>query len=233
MALEPWGGEYADLLHSLRSQRANQLTGGDYPGLRETVLPMPGREMRPHLGVRVDVQTLPTCADATPGNSPDGTNPELAGGTAAGAISASRRLATRLTIGTASRISCRRQITSPQCHLRALFRILGPHIAMPATQAYKPPTLSHVTHPIVVRRYPRSGRLPGKSEPKNSSRAAQTRPRSPPVKFAPRLGAPNCRFVPVRSPARSAGYLAWVQGTALPLGGRAARAPHKKLSVAN
>ncbi len=233
MALEPWGGKHADLLHSLRSQRANQLTGGDYPGLRETVLPMPGRAMRPHLGVRVDVQTLPTCTDATPGNSPGRANQEFAGRTAAGAISASRRLATRLIVGTASRIPSRLQIKPTQCHHRALFCIRGPHIAMPATQAYKPPTLSHVTHPIVARRYPRSGRLPGKSAPKNSSRAAQTCPRSPPVKFAHRLGAPNCRFVPVRSPARSAGYLAWVQGTALPLGGRAARAPHKKLSVAN
>lgn len=233
MALEPWGGKYADLLHSLRSQRANQLTGGDYPGLRETVLPMPRRAMRPHLGVRVDVQTLPSCTDATPGNSPDGANPEFAGGTTTGAISASRRLATRLTIGAASRTSCRLQITPTQCHHQSLFRIRGPHIAMPATQAYKPPTLSHVTHPIMARRYPRSGRLPGKSEPKYLRRDAQTCPRSPPAKFAPSLDAPNCRFVPARSPARSDGYLAWVQGTALPLGGRAARAPHKKLSVAN
>ena len=225
MALVPWGGKYADLLHCLRSQRANQLTGGDYPGVCEAVLPMPGRAMRPHLGVRVDVQTLPPSADAAPGNSPDGTNPEFAGGTAAGAISAGRHLATRLTVGTAPPISCRIQITPTQCHQRALFRIRGPHIAMPAPQAYKPPAQSLLILTIVARRNPRSGRLPVKSEPKNRSRAAQTCPRTPPVKFATRLGAPNYRFVPVRSPARSAGYLTWVQGTALPLGGRVARAP--------
>lgn len=233
MALEPWGGEYADLLHRLRSQRANQLTGGDYPGLREVVLPMLGRTMRPHLGVRIDVQTLPACSDATPGNSSGGTHSEFAGGTAAGAISAGRRRATRLTAGTTSPISCGFITTPTHCHPQALLRIRGPHIAMPAAQAYKPPTLSHLTHPIVARRYPRSGRLPGKTKPKNLSRAAHTCPRSPQAKFKTHLGAPNCRFMPVRSPARSAGYLAWVQGTALPLGGRAARAPHKKLSAAN
>ena len=86
---------------------------------------------------------------------------------------------------------------------------------------------------MVVRRYPRSGREPVKTTPKNISRAARIRPRPLPVNFITHLGAPNYRFEGARSPARSDGYLAWVQGTALPLGGRAARAPHKKLSVAN
>lgn len=233
MALVPWGGKYADLLHCLRSQRANQLTGGDYPGVCEAVLPMPGRAMRPHLGVRVDVQTLPPSADAAPGNSPDGTNPEFAGGTTAGAISAGRHLATRLTVGTAPHISCRSRITPTQCHQRALFRIRGPHIAMPAPQAYKPPTKSQLMLTISVRRNPRSGRLSDKFAPKNLSSADRSSSRPQPVKFATRLGAPDYRFVPAGSPAQRAGYPAWVQGTALPLGGRVARDPHKKLSAAN
>jgi hypothetical protein len=233
MAIKPWGGKHANLLHSLRSQGTNQLTRRDHPGLCETVLPMLGRAVRTHVGVRTDVQTFLAATDTTPGNAPVRTHQELASGTAAGAIPSSWCLATRLTApgSPAPRFT---QSPSMQCHKGALLStVLGSDSRMPAAQAYKPPAHSRLTPTIVVRRYPRSGRLPVKTIPKNISCNAQPGPRSLPVKFAVHLGAPNYRVVVVGSPAQRAGYPAWVQGTALPLGGRAARAPDKKLSVAN
>lgn len=234
MAIKPWGGVHANLLHCLRSQGENQLKGGNYPGLCETILPMSGRPLRAYLGIRADFQALVAAADATHRNASVRTHQESASGTTARAIPPGRSLATSLTAETKSLTPRFNQCSPRQCHQGALFDAArGYHIGMPAAQAYKPPTHSHMTPTIVVRRYPRSGRLPVKTPPKNSKFAAGACPRLMPVKFAAHLGAPNYRCVVARSPAQSAGYLAWVQGTALPLGGRAARAPHKKLSVAN
>ena len=169
MAITPWGGTHAYLLHCLRSQRANQLTGGDYPGICETVLPMPGRSVRTHVGFRADVQALLAAADATPRNAPVRTHQELASGTTAGAISPSWRFTTSLTVGPDSLTPRLTQSSPLQCHQGALFRtVLGFRIGMPAAQAYKPPTHSHLTPTIVARRYPRSGRLPVKPNPKIS-----------------------------------------------------------------
>ena len=233
MAIKPWGGNHANLLHSLRSQGTNQLTRRDYPGLCETVLPMLGRAVWTHVGVRTDVQALFAATDTTPGNAPVRTHQELASGTAARAIPSSWRLATRLTAPSSPPL---RFTQSPlmQCNHNALLStVLGSDLRMPAAQAYKPPAHSRLTPTIVARRYPRSGRLPVKTTPQSLSCTAQIRPRSLRVKFAAHLGAPNYRFVVVGSPAQRAGYPAWVQGTALPLGGRAARAPDRKLSAAN
>lgn len=234
MALKPWGGNYANLLHCLRSQGPNQLTGRDYPGVCETVLPMPGCSVRAHVGIRADFQALTTAPHTTPGNALVRTHPKFAGGTAAGAVSPSRRVATRLTAGLPSPTPRLAPSSSIQCRQAALPNTNGGYrIGMPAAQAYKPPRHSQLNPTIVARRYPRSGREPVKTTPKNISRAARTCPRPLPANFKTHLGAPNYRFEGARSTARSDGYLAWVQGTALPLGGRAARAPHKKLSVAN
>ncbi len=234
MAIKPWGGNHANLLHSLRSQRTNQLTGGDHPGLCETVLPMSGCPLRPHMGFRTHVQALLARADSAPGNTFVRTHQEFASGTAARAISPSGRLATRLITSQDEPSPRFPQSPPTQRHQVDLFSINGgSHIGMPAAQAYKPPTHCPLTPAIAARRYPPSGRSPVKTTPQNIICAARTCPRSLPVNFATHLGAPNYCFVPARSPALSAGYLAWVQGTVLPLGGRAARAPHKKLSVAN
>lgn len=233
MALKPWGGKHANLLHCLRSQGPNQFTGRDYPWLCKAVLPMPGCSVRAHVGIRADFQALATATHTTPGNTLVRTYPQFAGGTAAGAISSSRRLATRL-IGPTSPTPRLAQSSSIQyCHGALPNTIGGYRPGMPAAQAYKPPRHSQLNPTMVVRRYPRSGREPVKTTPKNLSCAARTRPRPLPVNFTTHLGAPNYRFGGARSPERSDGYLAWVQGTALPLGGRAARAPHEKLSVAN
>lgn len=234
MAIKPWGGNHANLLHSLRSQRTNQLTGGDHPGLCETVLPMSGCPLRPHMGFRTHFQALLAPADSAPGNALVRTYPQSAGGTAAGAVSPSRRLATRLTAAPTSPTPCLAPSSSIPCRQADRPNTNGGYrIGMPAAQAYKPPRHSRLNLTIVARRYPRSGRESVKTTPKNISCAARTCPRPLPVNFKTHLGAPNYRFEGARSPERSDGYLAWVQGTALPLGGRAARAPHKKLSVAN
>ena len=234
MALKPWGGNHANLLHCLRSQRPNQFTGRDYPGLCKAVLPMPGCSVRAHVGIRADFQALTTAPHTTPGNALVRTHPKFAGGTAAGAVSPSRRVATRLTAGPNSPTPRLAPSSSIQCRQAALPNTNGGYrIGMPAAQAYKPPRRSRLNLTIVARRYPRSGREPVKTTPKNISCAARTCPRPLPVNFKTHFGAPNYRFEGARSTARSDGYLAWVQGTALPLGGRAARAPHKKLSVAN
>lgn len=234
MALKPWGGNYANLLHCLRSQGPNQLTGRDYPGVCETVLPMPGCSVRAHVGIRADFQALTTAPHTTPGNALVRTHPKFAGGTAAGAVSPSRRVATRLTAGLPSPTPRLAPSSSIQCRQAALPNTNGGYrIGMPAAQAYKPPRHSQLNPTIVARRYPRSGREPVKTTPKNISRAARTCPRPLPANFKTHLGAPNYRFEGARSTARSDGYLAWVQGTALPLGGRVARDPHEKLSAAN
>jgi len=104
---------------------------------------------------------------------------------------------------------------------------------MPAPQAYKPPSQSQLMLTIAGRRNPRSGRLPDKFAPKNLSSADRSSSRPQPVKLQLTSARPITAFLPAGSPARRAGYPAWVQGTALPLGGRVARDPHKKLSVAN
>lgn len=234
MALRPWGGKHANLLHCLRPQGAHQFTGGDYPGLCEAVLPVLGRSVRTHMGIRTDFQTLIATTGATHRHTPTGANQKLAGGAAARTVSAGRLLATRLT--TAPGLQPPRLIQAspfPRAQWAPLSINFESCIGMPAPQAYKPPTQSTLMRTILARRNPRSGRLSDKFAPKNLGSAARSSPRPPPVKFAARLGAPNFRFVPAGSPARRAGYPAWVQGTALPLGGRVARDPHKKLSVAN
>ncbi len=234
MAIKPWGGTHANLLHSLRSQRTNQLKGGDHPGLCQTVLPMSGRQVRPHMGLRTHVQTLLAGADAAAGNTLVRTHQELASGTAARTISPSGRLATRLTASQhdpSPRLTQSPSMQRDQVELSSING--GSHIGMPAAQAYKPPSRSPLILTISARRNPRSGRSSDKSRPKNLSSAARSCPRALPMKFAAHLGAPNCRFVPDGSPARSAGLPVRVQGTALPLGGRVARDPHKKLSAAN
>ena len=234
MALQPWGGKHANLLHRLRPQRTHQLTGGDYPGLCEVVLPVLGRPVRTHLGVGTDFQALIAPTGATPRHTPTGANQKLAGGATARTIPAGWLLATRLTTGPGSQPPRHIQASPLQCpQWQSLSIDLKSCIEMPAPQAYKPPTKSQLVLTISARRNPRSGRLPDKFAPKNLCSAARSSPRPLPVKFAAHLGAPNYRFVHAGSPARRAGYPAWVQGTALPLGGRVARDPHKKLSAAN
>jgi len=234
VALQPWGGKHANLLHCLRPQRAHQLTGGNYPGLCEAVLPVLGRPVRTYMGVRTDFQALAAAAGAPPRHTPTGANQKLAGGATTRTVPAGRLLATRLTTGSGSQPPRHTQASPFPCPLWAYLAIdLEARFGMPAPQAYKPPTQSHLIFTISARRNPRSGRLPDKTPSKISSSADRSSPRPPPVKFAAHLGAPNYSFVLVGSPARSAGYPAWVQGTALPQGGRVARDPHKKLSAAN
>lgn len=233
-ALKPWGGKHANLLHGLRPQRAHQFTGRNYSGLCEALLPVLGRAMRTHMGIRTDFQALIAASGTTPRHTPTGENQKLAGGAAARTVPAGWLLATRLTTGPGSQPPRRIQASPFTCPQRASINIdLESCIGMPAPQAYKPPTKSQLVLTISARRNPRSGRLSDKFAPKNLSSAVRSCPRPLPVKFAAHLGAPNCRFVPAGSPARSAGYPAWVQGTALPQGGRVARDPHKKLSAAN
>lgn len=234
VALQPWGGKHANLLHCLRPQRTHQLTGGDYPGLCEAVLPVPGCPVRTHMGVRTDFQALIATTGEAPRHTPAGANQKLASGATARTVPAGWRLATRLTTGPGSQPPRRIQASPFPCPQWASLSInLESCTGMPAPQAYKPPTQSQLMLTISARRNPHSGRLSDKFATKNLSSADRSSPRPPPVKFAAHLGAPNYRFVPAGSPARRAGYPAWVQGTALPLGGRVARDPHKKLSAAN
>ncbi|KAF2393133.1 hypothetical protein FX983_01094 [Pseudomonas frederiksbergensis] len=234
VALQPWGGKHANLLHCLRSQRAHQFSGGNYSGLCEAVLPVLGRPLRTYMGVRTDFQALIAATGATPRHTPTGANQKLAGGAAARTVPAGWILATRLTTGSGSQPPRHIQASPFPCPPWASLIIdLESRFRMPAPQAYKPPTQSHLILTISARRNPRSGRLPDKTAPKILGSADRSSPRPQPVKFAAHLGAPNYSFVLTGSPARSAGDPAWVQGTALPQGGRAARDPHKKLSAAN
>lgn len=196
MDLQPWGGKHANLLHCLRSQGAYQLTGGNYPGLRETVLPMLGRQMRAYMGVRTDVQALLATTNTASGNAPGRTNQEFTSGTTARAVPAIWRRTTWLTPGTDSPTPTLPHAPPMQCHQGALLSIRRLPIRMPATQAYKPPTQSQLTSSIMARRYPRSGRLRGKATPKNLRSTVRIRPRSQPVNFTTHLGAPDYRFVP-------------------------------------
>jgi hypothetical protein len=234
IAPQPWGGKHANLLHCLRPQRAHQFTGGDYPGLCEAVLPVLGCPVRTHMGVRTDFQAFIAATGTTHRHAPTGANQKLAGRAAARTIPAGWLLATRLTTGPVSQHPRRIQAAPlPSPRWASLHIDLESCIGMPAPQAYKPPSQSQLILTISARRYPRSGRLPVKLAPKNLSSADRSSPRPQPVNFAAHLGAPNYRFVHAGSPARRAGYPAWVQGTALPLCGRVARDPHKKLSAAN
>ena len=196
MALQPWGGKHANLLHCLRSQGAYQLTGGNYPGLRETVLSMLGRQMRAYMGVRTDVQALLATTNTASGNAPGRANQEFTSGTTARAVPAIWRRTTWLTPGTDSPTPTLPHAPPMQCHQGALLSIRRLPIRMPATQAYKPPTQSQLTRSIMARRYPRSGRLRGKATPKNLRSTVRIRPRSQPVNFTTHLGAPDYRFVP-------------------------------------
>ena len=220
MAIQPWGGKHANLLCCLRPQRAHRFTGGDHPALCEVVLPVLGPSVRTHLGVRTDFQTLVTATDTTARHTPGRTHQKLVASSTAGAVPAGKLPATGLSSQPPHIV----QALPFKCFPWALLIInIQSCIGMPAPQAYKPPTQSKLIRTISARRNPRSGRLPDKFSQKNLCSSARSCPRPLPVKFAPRLGAPNYRFLPVGSPARSAGYPAWVQGTALPLGGRVAR----------
>ena len=233
VAIKPWGGKHANLLCCLRPQRSDQFTGGNYPSLREAVLPVPGRSMRAYLGLRTDFQTLVAGAGAAHRHTPGRTHQKLVGGTAAGTVPASQLAAIGLIARPSSQPLQLLQVLSLKCPPRALLIIsIESCIGMPAQQAYKPPAQSKLIHTISARRNPRSGRLPDKFAPKNLCSTARSSPRPLPLKFATRLGAPNYRFVLAGSPARSAGYPAWVQGTALPLGGRAARDVNSRRALA-
>lgn len=232
-AIQPWGGKHANLLCCLRPQGAHQFTGGDHSELCEAVLPVPRRSMRAHVGIRIDFQTLLAAPGPTPRHTPGRTHQKSVSGTAAGTVPAGRLPAIGLRTGPGSQPPFAQDL-SLKCSPRVLPIVdIESCIGMPAPQAYKPPTHSQLMHTILARRNPRSGRLPDKFVPENLRCAPRSRPRPPKAKFATHLGAPNYRFVPAGSPARRAGYPAWVQGTALPLGGRVARDPHKKLSTAN
>jgi len=230
MALKPWGGKHANLLHGLRPQRAHQFSGRNYSGLCEALLPVLGRAVRAHLGIRTDFQTFIAATGTTHRHAPTREDQKFASGAAARTVPAGQLLATRLSAVPCSQPPRRDQAPPFQCPQCTSLDI---HTGMPAAQAYKPQTQPQLIPTILVRRNPRSGRLSDKFAPETLSSAGRSCPRALPVKFAAHLGAPNCRFVPAEWLARSAGHPAWVQGTALPLGGRVARDPHKKLSAAN
>jgi len=177
MALQPWGGNHANLLHCLRPQRANQFTGGDYPGLREALLPVLGRAVWTHMGIRTDFQALIAAPGTTPRHTPTGENQKLAGGAAARTVPAGRLLATRLTTGPGSQPPRQIQASPFPCPQWASLNIdLESCIGMPAPQAYKPPTQSHLILTISARRNPRSGRLSDKKRSQKSCRPRRTIP---------------------------------------------------------
>lgn len=204
MALQPWGGKHANLLHRLRPQRSHQFTGGDYPGLCETVLPVLGCPVRTHMGVRTDFQAFIAATRATPRHAPTRANQKLAGRAATRTLPAGWLLATRLTTGPRSQPPRHIQASPFPCPPWAPISIdLKSCFGMPAPQAYKPPSQSQLMLTISGRRNPRSGRLPDKFAPKNLSSADLSSPRPQPVKFAAHLGAPIYCFC-----AR------WIPGTA-------------------
>lgn len=49
------GREHADLLHDMRAQGTDQLTGRSDEGVCEVVLPMLGCQLRPYMGGKPDV----------------------------------------------------------------------------------------------------------------------------------------------------------------------------------
>lgn len=229
MAIQPWGGKHASLLCCLRPQRSHRFTGGNHPALCEVVLPVFGPSVRTHMGVRTDFQTLFAATGATARHTPGRTHQKLVAGSTAGAVPTGKLPAT----GLGSQPLHIAQTLPFKCLPWALLiSNIQSCTGMPAPQAYKPPTQSELIRTISARRNPRSGRLPDIFSPKNLCSATRSSPRPPPVKSSPRLGAPNYRGLLKGSPARSAGYPAWVQGTALPLGGRAARDVYSRRALA-
>lgn len=192
MASKPWGGNHANLLHSLRPQRAHRLTGGNYPGLCEALLPVPGCKVRAHLGVRTYVQAFPEAASTTRRHSPSGENQKFAGGAAARAIAAGQRFATSLTLQPRSQPpQFTEALPFPSSPCVSLHVDLESCFEMPAPQAYKPPTRSPLIFTILERRNPRSGRSLGKFAPKNFSRTAVLCPRA----LSAKLQLPSARSI--------------------------------------
>lgn len=170
MALQPWGGKHANLLYCLRLQRTHQFTGGDHPRLRKAVLPVPGRKVRAHVGIRTDFQALLAASGPTPRYTPARANQKLAGGPATGTVSAGWLFATSLSPGPSSQPPRHIQASPFPWPNWALLTIdIESYIGMPAQQAYKPPTQSKLIRTISARRNPRSGRLSDKFAPKISA----------------------------------------------------------------
>lgn len=203
MALKPWGGNHANLLHCLRLQRTYQFTGGNYSWLCEALLPVPGREVRAHLGIRTYIQAFLETSSSTPRHTPSRENQKLAGGSAARTVPAGWLLATRLT-----QVPCsqppRRDPASPLSwpHCTSL----NTHTGMPAAQAYKPPAPSQLIPTTLARRNPRSGRWSDNFAPKISAAPPdRARDRRSQISIAPRR-ARLLLLTPAGSTALGAGY---------------------------
>lgn len=184
MALKPWGGKHANLLHCLRLQRTYQFTGGNYSWLCEALLPVPGREVRAHLGIRTYIQTFLETSSPTSRHNPSRENQKFAGGSAARTVPAGRFLAIKLTQVPCSQPPRRDPappFSWPHC------TSLNTHTGMPAAQAYKPPTRSHLTPTTLARRNPSSGRWSDNFAPKISAAPPnRARDRRSQISIAPR-----------------------------------------------
>ncbi len=203
MSLKPWGGNHANLLHCLRPQRTYQFTGGNYSWLCEALLPVPGREVRAHLGIRTYIQAFLETSSPAPRHTPYRENQKSAGGSAARAVPAGRLFAARLTQVPCSQPPRRDPVSPflwPQC------TSLNINTGMPAAQAYKPPTRSQLIPTILARRNPRSGRWSDNLAPEISAAPPdRARDRCSQISIAPRR-ARLPLLKPAGSTALGAGY---------------------------
>lgn len=103
----PRGGTHEDCLHSLRPQGAHQFAGGNYPGLRKAILPMPECNVRTYLGLRTYFQTYASPACSASGHAPGRTHQKPTCGSAAEvtpAIGSTTRSLTRHPCATPTKI---------------------------------------------------------------------------------------------------------------------------------
>jgi len=149
MALKPWGGNHANLLHCLRLQRTYQFTGGNYSWLCEALLPVPGREMRAHLGIRTYIQAFLETPSPTPRHTPSRENQKFAGGSAARTVPAGQLLATRLI-----RVPCSQP---PRRDPAPRSRGHNAHLSTPTPECLQRRHISRLRDLIWYRRFWRGG----------------------------------------------------------------------------
>ena len=221
----PRGGIHEDCLHCLRPQGTHQFAGGNHPGLREAILPMPERNVWAYLGLRTDVQTHTSPPCPATGYAPGRTHQEPACRSAAEVAAATGTTARGLTqkpCVSQGRNHGERDSQVPAslaccCHSKAQhINACSAGILAACSIAGDARGLGAAT--------PAQRPIAGQPLPQTFGGAAGPCPRAQPAKFTSRLGAPDYRFLLALVIRHGVQDLQrWVQGTALPGCGRAAR----------